>query len=202
MFIKWVGHEILVPHLHIPSAEPGFARSWTACALKLSLLTTAWKFSSPLLAKVRSDLFGKQTTRWSGWHPFTKTKPPACVLIQVEATRSPDQGELQSTSGQIQAVRKQPFAPEHGQMLNWDCRVPPTGHSRNGFSLEAVGSRCDHSSFFQPEERLPGCPSGEGWPLTGLPDKLAAEHTKSHPMSWLVFVVVSYWPMSEGSCPK
>lgn len=95
MFIKWVGHEILVPHLHIPSAEPGFARSWTACALKLSLLTTAWKFSSPLLAKVRSNLFGKQTTRWSGWHPFTKTKPPACVLIQVEATRSPDQGELQ-----------------------------------------------------------------------------------------------------------
>lgn len=30
-----------------------------------------------------------------------------------------------------------------------------------------------------------GAPAGEEGPLMGLPDKLATEHTKGHPMSWL-----------------
>lgn len=92
------------------------------------------------------------------------------------------------SSGQIQACRASSHltAPEHGQMLNWDRRVPPTGHSREDFNREAVRGRCDQPAS-QPEERrnplrLPGCPQPwEGWPLIGLPGWISCKvQPKSH----------------------
>lgn len=79
---------------HTPFAEPGFTRSWAARDLKLSLLTTAWKFKSLLLVKARSNLL--ETRQPDGRADILLQRPSrlACVLIQVEATWSAEEDEL------------------------------------------------------------------------------------------------------------
>ena len=56
-----------------------------------------------LLVKAGFILFGSQTNRWWGWHPFTRPSSPTCVPIQVEATLSADKMSCRGTSRQIQA---------------------------------------------------------------------------------------------------
>lgn len=127
------------------------------------------KFSFLVLVKARSILFGNQTSRWWDWHPFYKDlagqtvcssrwKPPC---PQLHMSWGGNSRQIQTCQGSSPSV-----APEHGRMLCWDLGVPPTEHSRDGFSLEAVRSTCDQA-VPQPEEKAAQAP-GESLTPRGM----------------------------------